>query len=578
LYDTNDRDYADELNYIFPELGESEDERIRKEIVRFIQMEVEDEIVGNKWLAWLGKQAERKTPQWMIDFLDSYRRKIGCSLDHDEARDVEGKILCIMQWLENQCQVKESTISQHEIETCKENDDSLTSEDERIRKRLITDFGTIGKKEWGGLEVKDILDWLERQGESSICNIPSKEIILAIWDLGNEWKELTGGSISTEYGTQLKYIQNHWHESEYYLRAMQNEQNHIDKVEPKFEVGDWITNGDYTWKIVEVKPLDYVLQSQDGNVVDDTISHVDEQFHSFTIQDAKDGDVLYINNTMSESIMIYKSFNNGIINKHASYNKFGFEGEHYLTLNDGYITPAIKEQRDTLMKAMVDAGYTFDFEKKELKKIEPKPEENKGNVCGISPNWSEEDEEVFQIAIDTLVEAGQHDSANWLQSLKGRVGCEANCTTIKKWSEEEIEKAAQEWDSKANFNPFYMTMEGDKPTGVKQHITTHKESFKAGVNWILKYGVQPKQEWSEEDEQHIDSLLKRLDSLCKNKFERIRFAISEDREWLKSLRPQNRWKPSDEQMEALWLYAEQNNYDGAVLTSLYNDLKKLKEK
>ena len=55
------------------------------------------------------------------------------------------------------------------------------------------------------------------------------------------------------------------------------------------------------------------------------------------------------------------------------------------------------------------------------------------------------------------------------------------------WSEEEIEKAAQEWDSKANFNPFYMTMEGDKPTGVKQHITTHKESFKAGVNWILKF-------------------------------------------------------------------------------------------
>ena len=29
-------------------------------------------------------------------------------------------------------------------------------------------------------------------------------------------------------------------------------------------------------------------------------------------------------------------------------------------------------------------------------------------------------------------------------------------------------------------------MDGDKPTGVKQDITTHKESFKAGVEWILK--------------------------------------------------------------------------------------------
>lgn len=43
---------------MFPELKESEDERTRKEIVRFIRMEVEDEIVGNKWLAWIEKQKE----------------------------------------------------------------------------------------------------------------------------------------------------------------------------------------------------------------------------------------------------------------------------------------------------------------------------------------------------------------------------------------------------------------------------------------------------------------------------------------------------------------------------------------
>lgn len=37
-----------------------------------------------------------------------------------------------------------------------------------------------------------------------------------------------------------------------------------------------------------------------------------------------------------------------------------------------------------------------------------------------------------------------------------------------------------------------------------------------------------------------------------------------------------KWKPSDEQMEIIYKYAEQNNYDGSVLTSLYRDLKKLK--
>jgi hypothetical protein len=67
--------------------------------------------------------------------------------------------------------------------------------------------------------------------------------------------------------------------------------------------------------------------------------------------------------------MIYKSFNNGIIKKYASYNKFGFEGEHYLTLNDGYITPATKEQRDTLEKAMADAGYEWSDKDRKLIKI-----------------------------------------------------------------------------------------------------------------------------------------------------------------------------------------------------------------
>ena len=50
---------------MFPELKEEyEDEKTRKEIVQFIQMEVEDEIVGNKWLAWLEKQGEQKPVEW----------------------------------------------------------------------------------------------------------------------------------------------------------------------------------------------------------------------------------------------------------------------------------------------------------------------------------------------------------------------------------------------------------------------------------------------------------------------------------------------------------------------------------
>lgn len=108
------------------------------------------------------------------------------------------------------------------------------SKDERIRKALIRFHKS--SIDVDGIKGEDIISWLKRQGEQkTITNIPPREVILSIWDLGNEWKGLTNGSISTEYGTQLNYIQKHWHESEYYLKVKQGK-NHADKAEPKFKV------------------------------------------------------------------------------------------------------------------------------------------------------------------------------------------------------------------------------------------------------------------------------------------------------------------------------------------------------
>lgn len=361
------------------------------------------------------------------------------------------------------------------------------SDDERVRKAMI-DFFKHERKEGiavlhYGVNIERMISWLEKQGESSIYNTPSRGVILAIWDLGNEWKELTNGSISTEYGTQLDYIQKHWQESEYYLRAMQGEQKSADKVvkfnvgdkvyniknrfectiesiddttyycdttnfdikdqnnwelieqkptnkvEPKFKVGDWITNGDYTWKIVEAKPLDYILQTQDGNIVDDTISHVDEQFHSFTIEDAKDGDVLVDEDT--NVIGIFEGIEGMCWHSklyYSCYTKelYGIEcGGFHLK---EFAKPATKEQRDTLTKAMADAGYTFDFEKKELKKIEQKPSE-----------WSDKD--FMYDTLSNLTELKDRygegygnvgKCIDWLKSLRPQ----------SRWKQSEQEKAA----------------------------------------------------------------------------------------------------------------------------------------
>lgn len=92
-------------------------------------------------------------------------------------------------------------------------------------------------------------------------------------------------------------------------------------------------------------------------------------------------------------------------------------------------------------------------------------------------------------------------------------------------------------------------------------------------HWLEKQGNQKPAEWSEEDERLLSKLQIYVDLDCFDREWNGQDLIN----WLKSLRHQNTWKPSEEQMKYLHKYAEQNNYDGTILTGLYNDLKQLKQ-
>lgn len=142
------------------------------------------------------------------------------------------------------------------------------SEDERIRKWLIGYFHQYKEdgieKYANGLKVDSIIAWLEKKGEQkSIINVPPRNVILAIWDLGNEWKELTNGSISTEYGTQLDYIQKHWHESEYYLK----EKKELREIEEEYNGEDYGIDG--LWHAITI--LERTLGEVEGYQTDDGI-------------------------------------------------------------------------------------------------------------------------------------------------------------------------------------------------------------------------------------------------------------------------------------------------------------------
>lgn len=200
----------------------------------------------------------------------------------------------------------------------------------------------------------------------------------------------------------------------------QGEQKPIDKVEPKFKIGDWITNGEYTWKVTDTKPLDYTIQSPNGDEIDDTISYVDEHFHLWTIQDAKDGDVLFTTcNNSNEMVFIYHGIEFDVFNCYFLYSHTRNEHKIFNSACSvkADIYTATKEQRDLLFQKMKEAGYEWDAEKKELKKVEPKPA------------WSEEDEKKLQDVIywfEIFCEKNQtkpemKESLDWLKSFKDRV-------------------------------------------------------------------------------------------------------------------------------------------------------------
>ena len=105
-----------------------------------------------------------------------------------------------------------------------------------------------------------------------------------------------------------------------------------------------------------------------------------------------------------------------------------------------------------------------------------------------------------------------------------------------------------------------------------------KELQKRIHNWLesLEDRVQPKQEWSKEDEEIIDYLIDYLENELDSSYTDLdKETFTKEINWLKSLRPQNRWKPSENELEVLRLAAEK---DGVCLMKLYEQLKKLREK
>jgi hypothetical protein len=197
---------------------------------------------------------------------------------------------------------------------------------------------------------------------------------------------------------------------------------------PKFRKGNWIVHENIgVYKIIEICESWYEVV--DGEDNDYSISFDNEYMcHFWNItKDAKSGDVLV---TPNKNIFIFKNIKGTSIYDYCGlyFGKFNsvsgcVNGERSVELPNNYL-PATKEQRDLLFQKMKEAGYEWNAEKKEPKKIKQ------------NPAWSEEDEYMIQ-ALNTYIDAATtlagmnhisfqsksvivEEIKTWLKSIKHR--------------------------------------------------------------------------------------------------------------------------------------------------------------
>lgn len=298
------------------------------------------------------------------------------------------------------------------------------SEDERVRKDIM-----ILVKDWWDRVNKDnistkeeMITWLEKQGEPIDKNRLAKCVLIEVANSIMRWLDANcaEGNMCLS-NMECEDIENavrnaDWEKVYGYMKKKlerQCEQKPTDKAEPKFKFGDWIVNNNSkdVFLIKSTNSGYCTLESIKGNIISPCLPPCESESHIWTIQDVGDGDVLY--SPMHHLIWIYKDDKHYYvcINLNYTSNNISVDGSISIP-ND--VCPATKEQRDTLEKAMADAGYTFNFDKKSLKKIYQKPA------------WSEEDEDNLrysELHFKTFLSNTYYDTfCNWLKSLRTRLG------------------------------------------------------------------------------------------------------------------------------------------------------------
>lgn len=369
-------------DYIFPELKELGDEKIRKALVELVKCNERsgytllNNVSTSSMLAWLEKQGGQKVSVVEFNAKDWYVSK------------VDGKIYNA-KFME-----KTPTNQARKLE---------------IEKAAMSATGIIEQEEW--------------------------------FIKGAEWSDKNPSYISSEkQGEQkptlrerYKNIANsEWFKKTYEGMSISDDEevDNVNNIEPKFKVGDWIVNRlGNIWHIDSFDTKNYQVTTNKGEHNYFPIN-IQDRMHIWTIADAKDGDILVGKIDGDDYILIFKQIKDGWIETYGHYydtvDRFCVPSQLFCRDYKGTFYPATKVQRDLLFQKMKEAGYEWDSERKELKIVDwskhIKYNPNTPSIIKEKPVWSEKDERNLNDAI-LFIETGTYsldkdNLINWLKSLK----------------------------------------------------------------------------------------------------------------------------------------------------------------
>ncbi len=253
------------------------------------------------------------------------------------------------------------------------------SEDGLVRKTLVRFHKST--VDIDGIKGEDIVAWLEKQGEKLTVpkwkykndNTPLLRDSLILNKYGCVTQSPSGALVSDvwviDYDELAKLPKEEFEKQDEQKPADKEEPrdyNSIDpcfgivgKVEPKFKIGDWITDNNSTFQIVRVENEWY--HADDGDKICFDVAH--QYYHLWTINDAKPGDILA---TKSGRPFIFKDFSD---TKHPNnptaycgintLDNFIIDSGKYWWV-DGEVYPATKEQSDLLFQKMKESGYKWE--------------------------------------------------------------------------------------------------------------------------------------------------------------------------------------------------------------------------